>query len=550
MQKIDTLFSALPRLVRDTAATLGKAVNLLIDGADVELDRELIEMMRDPLVHLIRNAVDHGIEAPAVRRASGKREAGRLAISAHQSGNQIVIEIVDDGRGVDVERLIAKLVASGRSEAGLRALDERQRLELMFEPGLTSAETVSAISGRGVGMDVVRDNIEQIGGRIYLANTPGHGLRVTINVPLTLSILPAIVVGSGGLRFAVARQAIEEILSAGADSVRVDELGDRSVVTVHGRRMPLVDLGQALGTGGRSEMLVVLNTSGGSYAIGVDAVLDSEELVIKPCAPVVMATGLYAGQTLPDTGSPMLLLDAAGIAARAGISFGRRTEAEPEDEGGPTAAPVPALLFADLDGATRLVPLAVLDRIEQAAAHEVAWSAGRLHWQVAGAIVPLVANTPLDPDASVTVLRFSAGHHVLGYAVREALDVVALPAELVPAAAPGPVAGVVALDGEQIEVLDVQWLFAAHIGAGRQEGPTPICLLEGARADWLDGFLRPMLQAAGYRVTRTLAAGERAAVVLATDDDGSTVRIDDTARVSLYDRDGLLSALRTAGGSR
>ncbi len=193
MQKIDALFSALPRMVRDTATELGKSVALHIEGSDVELDREMIEMMRDPLVHIVRNSIDHGIEAPALRRALGKRENGWLNVAARQSGNQIVIEIADDGQGVDTDRLVAKVASAGlRSDAQLRAMSEQAKLDLIFEPGLSTKDMATAISGRGVGMDVVRANVEQIGGRIELRNTPGRGLRIAIHVPLTLSIMSTI----------------------------------------------------------------------------------------------------------------------------------------------------------------------------------------------------------------------------------------------------------------------------------------------------------------------------------------------------------------------
>ncbi|PAV93200.1 hypothetical protein WR25_26317 [Diploscapter pachys] len=190
MQRIDALFSALPRMVRDTAGELGKLVALTIEGADVELDREMIELMRDPLLHIIRNAVDHGIEAPADRRMAGKRDTGRLVVSARQSGNQILVEITDDGRGIDVDRLVEKARAQKILTASqAAAMDHAAKLDLIFHPGLSSRDTVTAISGRGVGMDVVRANIEQLGGRIHLASQPGRGLSIVIFVPLTLSII-------------------------------------------------------------------------------------------------------------------------------------------------------------------------------------------------------------------------------------------------------------------------------------------------------------------------------------------------------------------------
>jgi two-component system, chemotaxis family, sensor kinase CheA len=235
MQKVDALFSALPRMVRDTAAELGKAVSLRIEGSDVDLDREMIEMMRDPLVHIIRNAIDHGIETPARRRSLGKAPTGQIRVTARQSGNQILIEIEDDGAGIDVARIAAKAVANDvRSAAEVAGMTPADKLRLVFEPGLSSRDTVSAVSGRGVGMDVVRANIEHVGGRIALDNRPGRGLTITIQVPLTLSIMSTLIVAVADQRFAIARQTIEEIVKVRGDQVRIDSVSrDRRRRTHH-----------------------------------------------------------------------------------------------------------------------------------------------------------------------------------------------------------------------------------------------------------------------------------------------------------------------------
>ena len=566
MQKIDALFSALPRMVRDTAAEVGKSVTLHIEGSDVELDREMIEMMRDPLTHIVRNAIDHGIEAPAERRIAGKRENGRLAISARQSGNQIIIEINDDGRGVDTERLVRKVAAKGvRSEADLRLLSDKAKLDLIFEPGLSTKEEVTSISGRGVGMDVVRANVEQIGGRIELFSTLGKGLSIAIHVPLTLSIISTIGIGVEGQRFALPRQAIEEIVRVGGDAIRIDKLGDTPAATVRERRMPLVDLGQILGFERDPlavPMLAIVSVSGGSYALAVDDVLDTEELVIKPAAPAVMAAGVYAGQTLPDSGLPMLLLDCAGIAAAAGLHFTR--EAIVDDVVAEEAADAgSALLFDDLDGARRLVPLAIIERIELVSTDAIRFSAGRLRLSTDTGIVPLVAMGAWQDRATVAVLRLRDGESEIGYAISEALDIFALPAELVPAAEPGPVAGVVALDGEQVELLDLHWLFAHHGGDQLSVTP-PVCLIDGADQAWMMTFLKPVLEGAGYRVAAKLKKNQSAAVVLTMDAAPSSAAIEapvirlrreanapaNDPSIYRYDRPGLLAALALSAGGR
>ncbi|MBB4839420.1 two-component system chemotaxis sensor kinase CheA [Sphingomonas kyeonggiensis] len=564
MQKIDALFSALPRMVRDTAAGLGKSVMLQVEGSDVELDREMIEVMRDPLVHIIRNSIDHGIEAPAERRAGGKRENGRLSVSARQSGNQIIIEIADDGRGIDTERLIQKLVAQGRDEAKLRSLSNRAKLDLVFEPGLSSKDVVSEVSGRGVGMDVVRAAIEQIGGRVELDSNPGKGLRLAIHVPLTLSIISTIVVGVDGQRFAIPRQSIEEIVTERGDAIRVDTIGGSPVATVRERRMPLIHLADMLGlpaTTARDEggqMLAIVSVSEGSYALAVDTVLDNEELVIKPASPAVMSTGLYAGQTLPDSGLPMLLLDCAGMAKAASLDFSRDSQQLFEEEEEVEAAQgLPALLFRDLDGVRRAVPLAAVDRVEQVDAANVRFAAGRFRVTIDERILPLAAHGDLDGLERINVLRLKDGTNEVSYAIDEAADIVLLPEEIAPAREPGPIAGVVLVEGEQIELVDMLWIFDEHAEREVEDAP-PLCLISGDNDGWMASFVKPLLEASGYRVALRLAPGETPAVVLSTEENqgamGSpapVVRLrkkrasggsgDDS--VYRYDRAGLLSAL-------
>ena len=564
MQKIDALFSALPRMVRDTAAELGKSVTLHVEGSDVELDREMIEMMRDPLVHIVRNAIDHGIEAPAARRAAGKRENGRLTVSARQSGNQIIVVIEDDGAGIDAAALVAKAARSGNhTDAELRNMSDRAKLDLIFEAGVSTKDTVTSVSGRGVGMDVVRANVEQIGGRIDLANTPGKGLSIAIHVPLTLSIIAAIGVSVGDQRFAISRQAIDEIVSVRGDAIRIDLLGSTPVATVRDRRMPLVDLAGMLGVVREREAgkLAILSIPGGSFALAVDDVLDHEELVIKPAAPAVMATGIYAGHTLPDTGVPMLLLDCAGIAAHAGIRFWRETVAE-DVEAEVKTVTASALLFDDLDGARRLVALAAIDRIEPVSTSAIRYSAGRLRLSLDDRIIPLVAQGDWAAHAQVHILRLRDGATEVGYAIREAIDIVDLPEVVMPASIPGPIAGVAGVAGQQIELLDLFWLFAEH-GAAPQRAVTPLCLLDGSETAWMTSFLKPVLESAGYRVATALKGADQPDVVLTMDAAAPAIsnavpvvrlRRDRDAvaagTVYRYDREGLLAALNLSSGVR
>ncbi len=560
MQKIDALFSALPRMVRDTAASLGKSVTLTIDGADVELDREMIEVMRDPLVHIIRNAIDHGIEAPAARRAAGKREAGKLLVAARQSGNQIIVEVSDDGRGIDVDRLIEKRIAAGGDPAGLRSMSHAAKLDLIFEPGLSSRDEVSAVSGRGVGMDVVRANVEQIGGKIELVNTPGRGLCIVIRVPLTLSIISTVVVGVGEARYALPRQMIEEIVKTRGEAIRLDWLGDAPIATIRGRRLPLVSLADVLGqptVDKEPAILAIVGTRDGAFALGIDAVLDTEELVVKPAAPAIMAAGIYAGQTLPDSGIPMLLLDGAGVAVAAGLRFApeilQTDDAAVDEQPG-----VSALLFEDLDGQRRAVPLSALDRVEPVAADSIRNTGGRLRLLVDGRIIPLIAQGAIGDRRELPVLRLRDGGTEIAYAIAEPIDVLTLPREIVPAPLADLIAGVAMILGEQVEILDPYALFAMSDGV---DGGAPHCLLQCDPGGWMETFLKPTLEGAGYRVSSELVPGQAPCVVLAMEDDRRAprspaplvrLRRDRAAgspgSIYRYDKPALIAALAAAAG--
>jgi two-component system chemotaxis sensor kinase CheA len=570
MQRIEKLFSALPRMVRDTSAELGKSVDLDIDGSDVELDREMIELMRDPLTHMVRNSIDHGIESAEVRAKRGKPETGRLSISARQSGNQIVIEIADDGNGIDEGRLLAKAIASGVITQELaNALPPAARAALIFSPGVSTAEQVSSISGRGVGMDVVKSNIERIGGAIELDNRPGVGLRTIIRVPLTLTIIASLTVSAGGQSFALPRSAIEEIVHVSSASIRVDTLGDATIATIRGRALPLLHLEHVIGTGHVTEVtgrtIVVVSAGAGlSYALCVQAVHDHEELVIKPASPAVMGAGVYGGMSLPDSGVPMLMLDAVGIAARAGI--------EPE-EANPIAALIPeaadtaseltsTLLFHDLAGRRRGIRLGVVERLEDVPATRIAETAGRLRVSVEGRLLPLLGcEDGMPAGAMVKLLRLSDGASELVFAIDDVIDIVQLPPAMHRATSEGPIAGVALVQGEQVELIDVFWLFAqAEAAPAREE--RPLCLLADAEDRWSREILRPLLEAAGYRVGFTGDAVEaQADVVIAGGEPVGTgaapvirLRPDmagaNDGSVYRYDRMGLLAAIESQVAKR
>jgi two-component system chemotaxis sensor kinase CheA len=512
MQRIDNLFAGLPRMVRDLSIELGKKVALEVEGGDVELDREMIEMIRDPLTHIVRNAIDHGIEDAEERRRCGKAVMGSLRVHARQSGNQIVIEVADDGRGIDGDRLLKKALAAGivtPAQADTMTLEQKQAL--VFQPGLSTAGAVTAISGRGVGMDVVRANVERIGGMVDLDSRPGQGLKLIMRVPLTLTIIPALTVTAGGQKFAIPRSAIEEIVRCRGGAVRIEALGGSRIANIRGRRVARVSLAGTLGltddVAEEDQTMIVLKPAGAElYALAVHTVHDHEELVIKPAAPPVMGTGLYAGTTLADDGSPILLLDCGGIAAAAGVVLGQQ-----EEQRAPAPASVekaeerpPILLFRTLDGSRRAVRLALIERIEDVMPEAVRMTGGRLRVAIGDALLPL---TGCDgpPAAKTRLLRLTDGGAELAYAFREVIDILPLPEDVQPAAEPGEVGGVALIGGEQVELLDPYWLFSS-MGGSAPDNLLPLVCALPMDDPWMDTILRPILEQGGYKVVTAAEA--------------------------------------------
>jgi two-component system, chemotaxis family, sensor kinase CheA len=574
MQRMDSLFVMLPRMVRDVSAELGKSVALEVDGGDVELDREMIEMIRDPLTHIVRNAIDHGIESSEDRQKSGKEPAGSLRVSARQSGNQILIEIADDGRGIDGDQLVKRGMANGLlSPDQAERLTAAQKTALIFEPGLSTAREVTAISGRGVGMDVVRANIERIGGIVDVESKLGQGVRLTLRVPLTLTIIPALTVSVGGRHYAIPRSATEEIVRARNSGVKIESLGGSRIAAIRDRRIPLVSLAEVLGVEHEREpadqSMIVLKPAGGDdYALAVDVVHDHEELVVKPAAPAVMAAGLYAGTTLADDGSPILLLDPSGIAASAGVVLDQN-EIEKLSVKAPRVETkrdeVPALLFQTVDGAKRAVRLSIVERIEDVPAKAAKLSAGRLHIALGEKILPLVGCGNKVPEGQLRILRLSDGVTELAYGFAEVIDLVSIGEDVKPAEVPGEIGGVTLINGEQIEVIDSFWLFGEQ-GDHAAAGTSLVCALAGDDP-WMENILRPLIEAAGHRAVRAgQGESDHVDLVIATADveaisEASSAKIikiratpepagENDHSIYRYDRAGLLTALNAHAGKR
>ena len=516
MQRVDRLFMAIPRMVRDLSRELGKKIELVLEGGDVEMDREMVEAVIDPLTHIVRNSIDHGVETPEQRRAAGKREAGHLRVSAHQSGSQIVIEVADDGRGINTDAVVAKVISAGlMSTQDAALLSDQAKLDLIFTPGLSTAAEVTAISGRGVGMDIVRANIERIGGLISLASEPGRGLTITMRVPLTLTIIPGLILNAGGINFAIPRSAVIEILHDNNPTVSVSRLGGGLTATIRDTRYSMIDLEDVIGMplldqqGPRSLMLV-RSTGGNPYILGVASVENHEELVIRPAAPMVMAAGIYAGMTLPDNGQPMLLLDAGGIAdvAQIPLIYEPLEDSVPDDDGRSMGGSVyTGLRYIELSGEERIIRLSLIERVEDISLDHFSVSAGRPYVTLGGRIVNCVravSEAHCQPGMrEVTCLRIRDDVHDLCYPIRMVLDIEEVSAELDMSARHGLVAGLTLLNGRQVEVVDSMALLALAGSANESSvsAVTPTrCLIGEPDDPWNREILAPLLTQAGFEV--------------------------------------------------
>lgn len=420
-------------------------------------------------------------------------------------------------------------------------------------------------------MDVVRSNVERIGGIVEVDSKPGEGTRMTLRVPLTLTIIPALTVSIGNQHFAIPRSAIEEIVRSNGESVTLEHLGGAGVATIRGRRVPEVSLASILGLDSdvdeKDRTLVVLRPAGGDvYALSVDRIHDHEELVVKPAAPAVMATGLYAGTTLADDGSPILLFDPAGIAEVGGVRLEAldRSARIAEDSAAIVSRATPVLLFRGLDGARRALRLAVVDRIEEVHGAAIKDAAGQLRVQVGEAILPLAgASATHIPEGKVRLFRLNDGVHEIGYAFAEVIDFATIEHDVIHAERPGEISGVSLINNEPAEIVDAHWLFSNYVGAAARKPDQRVCLVP-VWDPWMQNMLRPLVEAAGYRVIDD-PEEETADVVIASlgeevpeDSGGKTIWLRSEPEASgkkdqsiyRYDRAGLLMALKSAGGGK
>ncbi|MEM9826126.1 MAG: chemotaxis protein CheW [Planctomycetota bacterium] len=406
MQPIGNVFNKFPRVIRDLSSSLGKSIQLTMEGNEVETDKTIVEAIADPLTHLVRNSCDHGIERPETRVAAGKPEGGTIQIRAYHQAGKVMIEICDDGAGIDPEKIKAGAIEKGILDAEAAAkMSDRDAIHMIFAPGFSTAAEVTDVSGRGVGMDVVRTNIEKIGGSVEVTSQLGAGSKVEITLPLTLAIVPSMIVSVAGQQYALPQSGIIELVQTDGREKSIQRANHSEVLRLRGSLLPLVRLRKVLGqdaepkseqpqgTGNAECQMVVLEAGRSRFALAVDSVEDSEEIVVKPLGRHLSHLPLLAGSTILGDGRVALILDAAGIASHIELSSDGEFEKQEREVDAETDSDrdVQRLILMSLGDADRFaISMDIVSRIERIERKRIEALGDRSVLQYRGGTLPLI----------------------------------------------------------------------------------------------------------------------------------------------------------------
>jgi two-component system, chemotaxis family, sensor kinase CheA len=526
MQPIRVVWGNLPRVVRDMAVSLKKQIELKMDGADTELDRTLIEAIKDPLIHLVRNACDHGIETPEIRIAAGKPAQGTMTLRAYHEGGQVTIEVGDDGAGIDIARVKQKAVQNGlmRSEDA-EDLSEREALNLIFLPGLSTAKSVTKISGRGVGMDVVKSQIEKIGGITDIFTRLGEGTTVKIRIPLTLAIIPGLVVTCRGERFLIPQVSLLELIQLDEENggKHVEYLHGAPVFRRRGSLLPVAYLNEVLGMqpaeGHVGKSMVVLQTEERQFGLIVDSINDTQEIVVKPLGKQLKGVTLYAGATIMGDGNIALILDVLGIGQYSGV-FGEVREGSggAKDSVSDSEQRKQRFLLVKSGSFERIaIPLSLVARLEEFPRAAIEKAGGGHVMQYRDRILPLVVlRSVLEPSAPadfesldpVPVVVFNEGDQSIGVVVDQIVDVTEESVTVRQETHRKGLLGSAVIGKYVTDFLDLGAVLEAskenwrHSNRNTRQTQT---LLVAGKSSFSRGLMRGMLEMSGYAV---LEAGE------------------------------------------
>ena len=534
MQPIGNAWAKLPRIVRDLSTELGKKIEIVMRGEDTELDRQLLEHIKDPLAHMVRNSADHGIEMPEERAAAGKPEHGTIHLSAFHEGGLVIVEISDDGRGLDVDRIRERAVHLGLVSADdAKALSDSQIYPFIFAPGFSTAHAVTSVSGRGVGMDVVKSNIDQIGGTIEIKSVPGQSTTFRIKIPLTLAIVPALIVDVAGERFAIPQIAVVELVRVGGDAEhRIERIKNAAVLRLRERLFPVASLNSLLKLDeirGPDDVrfVVMMQVGGRRFGVIVDQVLHTEEIVVKPMSALLRDIRFFSGNTILGDGSVIVILDPNRLSVAVGGNVETNIVPQQPAERAPAAngdAPVPVLVFRAGSKEPKAVPISLVTRLEELDARQIEFSNGRHVVQYRGGLMPLLpinAAVRMRSEGAQPLLVFIDKERAMGLAVDEIVDIVESRLDIkIGSKTPG-VLGSAIIDGKATEIIDVghylplayeDWL---HRSEARPEARTQRVLLIDDSA-FFRNMLAPILKAAGHEL-RLAESGAEALSILARD---------------------------------
>lgn len=532
MQPIGNAWSKLPRIIRDISIDLGKKLDLEMRGQETELDRQVLELIKDPLTHMVRNSADHGVEMPADRVAAGKPETGKIILEAFHEGGHIIIQIKDDGKGLNTDRIKQKALDNKLvTPEDLDSLSDKQIHQFIFHAGFSTAEKVTSVSGRGVGMDVVRTNIEKIGGTIDLTSIEGKGSTFTIKIPLTLAIVSALIVAVGDERFAIPQLSVQELVMASSNGAsRIEMIKGTPVFRLRDHLLPLVSLKDLLHLNdadeqerdeqiGNNQYIVVTKLGGYTFGIIVDKVFDTEEIVVKPVAKILQHIDMFSGNTILGDGTVIMILDPAGIAKATGeISVSETAEEQLAQEAlvgnERSGAKTSLLLFKAGDDTPKAVPLSLVSRLEDVDLAKIEYANNQMLIQYRGGLMPLIKfseNTQLKSEGRQPTLVFSDDYRSMGLVVDEIVDIVEDYIDVQISSDRDGRLGSSIIKGKATDIIDVgfflghafkDWFkdhgdedFSAAGAAGQRE----ILLVDDS--PFFRNMLTPLLSVAGYNVT-------------------------------------------------
>ena len=531
MQPIGNAWKKIPRIVRDTSNDLGKKIKLVMEGDQTELDRQVLELIRDPLTHMIRNSCDHGIEVPADRLAVNKPEQGTIVLRAYHEGGHIHIELRDDGAGLKTARIRQKAIEKGVVSTEEAAnMSDQQIHRLIFAPGFSTAEQVTNLSGRGVGMDVVKTNIELIGGAVDLISREGEGTTFTIKIPLTLAIVSALIVGAQGQRFAVPQLSVVELVRTGSNNEnRLENINGTQVLRLRDRLLPVLPLSSALKLGEneddtKNRFVIVMQVASERFGLVVDEVFDTEEIVVKPISSVLRGVTEYSGSTILGDGSVIMILDPNGIARLAAFDTtkaGNKTVVEETRKiKGRGEQKTSLLVFSAGTDEPKACPLSLVTRLEEIESDRFEMTNRGPVVQYRGELMPVIhmsGHMKANENGRQPVLVVNSGDGVVGIGVDQVLDITEDVLKVdIGDDTPG-ILGTAVIDGKATEVIDIghflsqaDYDWAEAMSSEEKKEEKSLLLFESHA--FFRNMLAPVLQASGYKVTSVASVEEAVAL--------------------------------------